>query len=363
MLTFQDSYEQIQSLTGDSSTPTTAKHKLRWNIAYRQILRKFNKRSLGTAYTEANRQDYELPYNLSKITSIKVTVSEIDYPLIEIVNEDDWNTINSQGTAFTSDVQTHYYVKDNNVFLYPTPASDGNVITYNFSLKDKDLSNANYTTGKVATIPYTTTFTAVPVEDSVAGTLSAAWSLPTGTYQIVFDNNEVRTVTLTITSAAVTWTGGLLSDCTTAGITINNAVGGSLIVGASGGDAPVWAVTMVGRYFKIDADGYWYRIYSYLSATAITLEKKFGGTAISGGTSEFTISEVPLFPEEYEMCPIHYACWLYFLDKRDIGNAAIHKQEHDRIFKSIKIEEDISTNIITDNSFVDFRNLNDYPRI
>ena len=362
MFTFQDLYEEVQDLTGDDSTSATTKHKLRINNTYKKVLRKFNKRTETTGLTVASQQTYELPRNCNKITSIKVTISSIDYPLEEIINEEEWNVLNDQGTGYTSDIPTNFYIKDNNVLLFPTPSTDGYTITFYYTLTDRDLSVDNYTTGKILTLPYTTTFTAIVAVGAVSATLSGAWGLATGSYQIVFSNNEVRAVTLTNASTAVTWTTGLTAAAT-ASITVNNAVGGSIVVGGAGGDAPTWTALMVGRWLKVTNDGFWYKIYSYLSATTITLEKKFVGTAIAVGSSAHTIAEIPQLPEEYQEALIFYPCFEYFLGKREMALAGSYKTMFDEIYKNIKPEEDKTTSVIVKTGIAEVKNINDYPRI
>jgi len=360
MLTFQDIYEEIQDLTGDSSTTATTIHKRRLNDTYKLLLSKYNKRAETTATTIASQQSYELPHNFKKLSSVKVTVSSIDYPLIQIYNENDWNIINDQGTAYTSDIQTHFYIKDNNILLYPTPASDNNTITYYYTLTDKDLSADNYTTGTITTLPYTIDFTVAPAEDDTSGTLAAAWSLPTGVYQVVFDNGDVRNVTLTITKTTATWTDELLSDCSDVTVTVNNLNGGSILI-ASGS---TFTAAMIGRYIKIDDDGYWYKIYSYLSATAITLEKEYAGTAITSGSETYTIAEIPLIPEEYHSALIYRPCYLYFMGKRDAqGLVNQYKLEYEQIYNRIKPEDDDDVSRVITNDGYTLKNPADYPRV
>jgi len=358
-LTFQDIYEEVEDLTGDSSSSATTKHKMRINDTYKQVLRKFNKRAESTATTVASQQSYELPADLSKVTSVKVTVSSIDYPLKEIVNEDRWNYINDQGTSFTSDTPTHFYIKDNNILIYPTPSSDGDTITYYHTRTDKNMSNDNYTASTIDTVPFEMDFAAVPSEDDVSETLASAWGLPTGVYQVVFDNGDVRSVTLTITKTTATWSTALTEDCTAVTVTVNNLNGGSIVTGT----APTWTALMVGRYLRITSDGYWYKIYSYLDATHITLEKAYTGTELSGATEAYIIGEIPIIPAEYQYALIYRPCMLYFMSKRNPGDAAAYKALHDDIFKNIKPEDTNTTSVIVSSESENIRNPADYPRV
>src|SRR3972149_4844656 len=87
------------------------------------------------------------------------------------------------------------------------------------------------------------------------------------------------------------------------------------------GASSVWTATMVGRYFRIDVDGEWYRIASRSSDTSITLAQFYRGVAISAGTSAYTIGQMPPTRSEEHELPVYYACWKYYLFRKDITMA------------------------------------------
>ena len=87
------------------------------------------------------------------------------------------------------------------------------------------------------------------------------------------------------------------------------------------GASSVWTSAMVGRYFRIDVDGEWYRIASRSSDTSITLAQFYRGVAISAGTSAYTIGQMPPTPADTHELPVYYACWKYYLFRKDITMA------------------------------------------
>jgi len=97
------------------------------------------------------------------------------------------------------------------------------------------------------------------------------------------------------------------ADYTTGTITTLAAAGTA--VTASG---TTFTAAMVGRYFKINADGQWYRIASRTSDTVIGLQAPYQGTAIAAGTSVFTIGEIPRTPPATHHIPVTYALWHHF---------------------------------------------------
>lgn len=89
----------------------------------------------------------------------------------------------------------------------------------------------------------------------------------------------------------------------TTGYITTLANGGTAVTG-SGTDFDGYIQTGYTYYFRIDSDGtgdesVWYQVASAGSNTALTLSDAYGGTAISSGTSSYTISMVPQLPSEF----------------------------------------------------------------
>lgn len=111
------------------------------------------------------------------------------------------------------------------------------------------------------------------------------------------------------------------SDYTTGNITTLASAGTAVT-----GSGTTWTAAFVGRYFKINTDGYWYEISTRTADTAITLAREYGGTAIATGSASYTIGEASLLPEGYQDLPLFYALFRYFKFKRkqdialDYGN-------------------------------------------
>jgi len=88
------------------------------------------------------------------------------------------------------------------------------------------------------------------------------------------------------------------------------------------GNGTTWTADMVGRFINIPqttaalgGDGLWYEIGGYTSATALTLLKPYEGTTIAAGTAAYTIGQVPVIPEAYQMAIVYRSCALYWEDK------------------------------------------------
>ena len=100
----------------------------------------------------------------------------------------------------------------------------------------------------------------------------------------------------------------LYNDDYTTGTITTLAANGTAVTGSG----TTFTSGMVGRYFKINTYPIWYKIATYTSATAIALDKGYTGTAISAGSSAFTIGEMPRTPESTHHIPVYYSLMQYF---------------------------------------------------
>lgn len=129
------------------------------------------------------------------------------------------------------------------------------------------------------------------------------------------------TAGLTMTMIYNAFTKDLSADDVTTGTITTLANGGTAVVGSS----TAWTTAMAGRWLKTD-DGNWYKILSVTDTTHLTLLMPYQGTAISAGTSTFTIGELPRTPEATHEIAVYYALWQHFLGvKRDPDMAKMYQ--------------------------------------
>jgi len=108
--------------------------------------------------------------------------------------------------------------------------------------------------------------------------------------------------------------------------TITTLTNGASAVTGSG---TTFTSAMAGRYFRIDADGEWYRISSFGTTTTLTLATKYQGISIAAGTSAYTIGQMPPTPADTHELPVYYACWKYYMFRKDVQMA----REFERMWK------------------------------
>lgn len=99
------------------------------------------------------------------------------------------------------------------------------------------------------------------------------------------------------------------------------------------GSGTTFTANMAGRYLRITDDGEWYRIASYTSATAITLEQKYQGIAIAAGSSAYTIGEMANLPPDTFELPCFYAAWKHTLFRKDRFLAREYREQWNTGFK------------------------------
>lgn len=111
-------------------------------------------------------------------------------------------------------------------------------------------------------------------------------------------------------------------DYTTSTITLTNA---STVVTGSG---TTFTAAMVGRFIKGNLDARYYELSTFTSTTVMGLKKSFQGT--TAGSLAYTISELPLIPEDY-----HQLLWLqpvatYWQLKKEPALAAYYQALYDK---------------------------------
>lgn len=272
--------------------------------------------------TIANKGDYKVPNKFRKVIDTYVTVGDTSsntntiYMPEMVFDPTKWKLILAYKLG-TNDYPYFTYVENQTLKLQPIPSSNDNTITVRGRLNTIDLSFEDYTTGTIVSVPYTTTLTGVVASGATSATLSGAWGLPTDTYTIIFSNGEQRQATITNGGTALTF--DALESAATATITVGTEEGGSIVTG----DSTAWTTGMAAnRYIKITptsaangGDGYWYEVQEVIDTTHIALTKEYEGTAISAGTAAYTLGEMSVIPEAYDIAVLYRTIAIYWREK------------------------------------------------
>jgi len=152
MLTFQDQYQMLQQLTGDTSTASLVMFKRDINEGGAMFLnrlgRKFNKEYMTASLTAA-QQYYQLPAEAIRISEIRCLNGTNYYTPVLVTSELEWNQLNTISTS--GNYPTHYYIRGfNEVGLYPIPSTTvANGLVVSLEPQHVDLTHDDFTTGTV----------------------------------------------------------------------------------------------------------------------------------------------------------------------------------------------------------------------
>lgn len=102
------------------------------------------------------------------------------------------------------------------------------------------------------------------------------------------------------------------------------------------GSGTSWTSGMEGRYINIPnttasngGDGFWYEIASVTSATELELLKPYSGESIVAGSASYTIGEVPVVPEAYQMAIVYRSAALYWENHEEPNKARMYWTKYD----------------------------------
>jgi len=116
-------------------------------------------------------------------------------------------------------------------------------------------------------------------------------------------------------------------------VTVNVTLNSATVVANSG---TPFTAKQVGMWFSVTdgSDGNWYQITGFVDTTHITLENYYQGTNVTGAAC--IIASVPDIPEDFHQALIDYACYRYFLKRKDKDTAASYKSLYDESLKDYK---------------------------
>lgn len=130
----------------------------------------------ATETSVASQQNYALPYNYEKMNSVTFTISTTKYFLKEIKSRADWDVLQITTTT-TADPPTYYFIDRGQIYLYPTPSSASNTITFNYKKRIIDLNTADVTSSTITTL--TNGSTALTVSAGLTVQMAGFWIRPT----------------------------------------------------------------------------------------------------------------------------------------------------------------------------------------
>lgn len=146
------------NLSQNTSTANTALMAQLINDSLRYLTTKFffDEKTYNTV-TVAQQQFYNMPPQWKILVNLTVNIGSVLWLPKVCPNRDYWDSLNV--IQFYQDFPSFYFIWNNQVGIFPTPASSGNTIAMNYKVRLTDLSQADYTTGTVSVTTNTTTVT------------------------------------------------------------------------------------------------------------------------------------------------------------------------------------------------------------
>lgn len=170
--------------TGSTDTNLVSFFDRNLNTRYQIILAElagFKTTVEKTDTTVASQQDYNMPVGVVSIDSATVDTGSLVLPLHVVDSQSEWDFYN-QLDGFTSGFPLKIFPKRDTYELWPVPATAGYTITLNTPIRDRALSNVDYTTGTVTVTNGSTvltgagtTFTAAMVGRWFRATVDGYW--------------------------------------------------------------------------------------------------------------------------------------------------------------------------------------------
>lgn len=347
MKTYTSYQNDIQRVINVSDSDTVAYCTELVNDSLRYLTKTFyfNERTFSVpGGTQPSTQWYRLPPNIAEVIDVTVNINGVLWIPDFAANRRYWDALNV--ITFVQDYPLFFFIWNNQLGLFPMPATTGYPITINYKERITDLTQADYTTGTVSATQYKTgQFTATAASSTLAGTtqpyspflqnadpvtLISTGTLPTGftTNTTYYAINVTATGTPSSSGNPQTYTFQLTTVSGNAGniVTPTTAGTGQMTYSVSAqivtGSGTAWSQIMAGQWLKIapsntdasSGDGRWYQIQSVNSATSLTLFNEYigtGSTASLTGAS-YLIGQVPILNENYQDLPLYRMAVIYY---------------------------------------------------
>lgn len=160
MRTYSNYLADFQSLSNNTSTENQTLGLKLVNDAIRALVGIFffNEASYTVpGGTVASQAGYTLPFNNKQVINTTVLIGSVLWQPTEIQTRKQWDALNV--IPFVNDFPQYYFIYNNQLLLWPTPATSAQTITINYKKRIRDLSVADYSTGTVSVTSASTTVT------------------------------------------------------------------------------------------------------------------------------------------------------------------------------------------------------------
>lgn len=211
-------------------------------------------------------QNYNLGAYISKLTDMTITVGQLRYTPIPVMTRQDWDYINT--LPYNSDIPAYFFIYNNQVQIFPIPATTGYIITFNYKTRVPDLSYA----------------------------WNADWSAWTpGNPPVDYADGTIADDGIVAGSTAV----------------IGNGTGWN----STGKFATGVDLTFASLYLKATpptGDGFYYQVQSFTNDTHLTLINPVLNAPNFSAGGAYIIGQLPLLFEDFQLAMVYGALSVYY---------------------------------------------------
>lgn len=160
MRTYSNYSSDFTNLTNNTSTANTTLGMKLVNDALRYLVGTFffNEATYTVpGGTISGTAAYQLPFNNKQVINTTVSIGSVLWQPQECATRKQYDALNV--ISFQNDFPQFYYIYNNQLLLWPTPATSADPIVIHYKKRIRELSVADYTTGTVSVTTLTTTVT------------------------------------------------------------------------------------------------------------------------------------------------------------------------------------------------------------
>ena len=136
-----------------------------------------------------------------------------------------------------------------------------------------------------------------------------------------------------------------------------------------GTGSPTWTAGMAGKYLRINddnsatsGDNQWYEIASVTDTDTLVLSIPYEGTAIASATQSYTIAQLSILPNGYDMLPVYKAAEQFYIKEIDAAKTDRFSKLHKELFTTLTRDRGSKTSDLVIGENVSVKNPNIYLR-
>lgn len=150
MRTFSTFLTDYQALTNNTSSANQLFGATQINDSIRTLVGVFFFNEMTYTVpggTVAGQANYTLPFNIKQVINTTILIGDVLWQPKEVSTRKQYDALNV--IPFENDYPQYYYIYDNQLLIWPIPASASNTLTINYKMRVRNIQLPDYATGTV----------------------------------------------------------------------------------------------------------------------------------------------------------------------------------------------------------------------